>query len=839
MLDGEAKAARVEVGHVNGLLRKANMTSYPITVAIPALNAEATIAHAMQSVLEQVDAQGNPLAKVLVVNDGSTDGTAAAVESVAKAQSDPDRVQLVSHIENKGMLAARKTSMQHVDTPFVMFLDADDEYLPHALACMLEAQADTFDIVQCGTDVRYSGHVDPAERAFTEAFCSVPETEAFGDDIAHLVFRDRKTTWSLWGKLMRSTIVREAYLNLPDEYVNLGEDLCAFFVISCLAQSYRGIGSCKGYVYNIDAGSSGALRTSFDLPQFLTQCECIMPLHLVLSFLIRTQRAQALMPDYLTVRHEQVRAIADKLLNHMATDLQPAAFDVFANLWPLEEAVAALAEVGWERPADTYDAVAAANALQCPPAADGKLRTIGIYNYKMDIGGAEQVSADLANLWHSMGYKVVFLCDQPREACSYDLPTNVIWEQLPATSSIGPQSYLERADAISRAVRKHKIDALVHQQWYNPLMAWDLMVLKGLRVPTGVFVHSFHGTLFFVGNADEFDASRVLRYADALVVLSESDRNFWERFNPRVFVTNNRSTIAPGSVTRSRLNSRNVVWVGRLTPFDKQPEEAIEIMAKLVGAEEAAAQSEQGAKGDAELNAQPDAQPDAPQNTEPPAPHTTLTLVGPARWQSELAGLQHLAKARGLGNRVIFAGSVDDVTPYLQSASVFLMTSRIEGYPLALSEAMAVGLPCVMYELPYLTLVKGNAGVISVPQGDRAAAAAALAELLRSPEKRHSLGDAASARLIELEAFDYEELWTSVFAALAQGSVSREDYAATDTQWDQLLYSMKMGVEFARQPNLSFALKDAAYQTARRAWHRVKPLISSARNKSTNNPHAV
>lgn len=58
-----------------------------------------------------------------------------------------------------------------------------------------------------------------------------------------------------------------------------------------------------------------------------------------------------------------------------------------------------------------------------------------------------------------------------------------------------------------------------------------------------------------------------------------------------------------------------------------------------------------------------------------------------------LKNLQMLASGLGVGNRVKFPGSVDDVRPYLQSADIFALPSRYEGVSLALLEAGAAGLP--------------------------------------------------------------------------------------------------------------------------------------------------
>lgn len=69
-----------------------------------------------------------------------------------------------------------------------------------------------------------------------------------------------------------------------------------------------------------------------------------------------------------------------------------------------------------------------------------------------------------------------------------------------------------------------------------------------------------------------------------------------------------------------------------------------------------------------------------------------LTIVG----DGPLEGwLRAEAEARGLGDRLTFAGRQDHVTPYLHDADVLLLTSSFEGCPLVVLEAMALGLPVV------------------------------------------------------------------------------------------------------------------------------------------------
>jgi glycosyltransferase involved in cell wall biosynthesis len=93
-------------------------------VVIPAYNRAATIAAAIESVLRQT----YPDFELVVVDDGSTDGTLAA----AAAVRDP-RVRLVAAPRNLGAAGARNLGVEEARGTWVAFQDSDDEWLPRKL----------------------------------------------------------------------------------------------------------------------------------------------------------------------------------------------------------------------------------------------------------------------------------------------------------------------------------------------------------------------------------------------------------------------------------------------------------------------------------------------------------------------------------------------------------------------------------------------------------------------------------------------------------------------------------------------------------------------------------
>ncbi|MDH4393729.1 MAG: glycosyltransferase [Aquabacterium sp.] len=101
-----------------------------VSVVIPAYNAARTL----RATLDSVRAQGPLVAEVVVVDDGSTDDTAAVV-----AEHDP-QARLVRQA-NAGVAAARNLGVSVARGDWVAFLDADDLWLPGKLAAQLKALA--------------------------------------------------------------------------------------------------------------------------------------------------------------------------------------------------------------------------------------------------------------------------------------------------------------------------------------------------------------------------------------------------------------------------------------------------------------------------------------------------------------------------------------------------------------------------------------------------------------------------------------------------------------------------------------------------------------------------
>jgi len=117
---------------------------FELTVVIPAFNRQATLARCLDSVLNQTRSVDH----VILVDDGSTDGTKEWIRSTYPS------VQVISQ-PNKGVSAARNTGIQAATTDWIAFLDSDDAWLPNKTECQIAFLQSHVEYKICHTEERW------------------------------------------------------------------------------------------------------------------------------------------------------------------------------------------------------------------------------------------------------------------------------------------------------------------------------------------------------------------------------------------------------------------------------------------------------------------------------------------------------------------------------------------------------------------------------------------------------------------------------------------------------------------------------------------------------------
>jgi glycosyltransferase involved in cell wall biosynthesis len=164
-----------------------------VSVVIPARNAESTIVRAVRSVL----AQTRPADEIIVVDDGSTDGTAAAALSCGP-------VRVIGLGKGRGAGGARNVGVRASGSAWTAFLDADDEWLPEKLG-------------------RQVAHIEPNGDQ-SVIFCASEEFASNGSFLGN-TFRNGEPNCSktAWKELLKRNFIATPTVMVPrDLFLRLG-----------------------------------------------------------------------------------------------------------------------------------------------------------------------------------------------------------------------------------------------------------------------------------------------------------------------------------------------------------------------------------------------------------------------------------------------------------------------------------------------------------------------------------------------------------------------------------------------------------------------------------------
>jgi glycosyltransferase involved in cell wall biosynthesis len=147
-------------------------------------------------------------------------------------------------------------------------------------------------------------------------------------------------------------------------------------------------------------------------------------------------------------------------------------------------------------------------------------------------------------------------------------------------------------------------------------------------------------------------------------------------------------------------------------------------------------------------------------------PGWTLTIHGDGPWRDRLLARRD---ALGLAGSVALPGISRHLDRELAAASIFVLSSRFEGLPMVLLEAMSTGLPVVSFDCPTgpAEVVEHDATGLLVPPQDVDGLAAAIIELIEDPQRRHAMGAAAFEHSRRWFMPAIRDRWEQFFGELA------------------------------------------------------------------------
>ena len=717
-----------------------------VSIVVPVHDNAATLPLTLNSLLGQT----LPQVEVIAIDDASADDTPRILADYAARDA---RLRVVTYAQNKTANQARKDGVLAARGDYILFCDGDDTLEPTACADLLaQMQAAPVDILQFGVNVVSEGAFEE-DRAWMEAHCVPFFGNLWGSDVFEGCFRGELYGFNLWNKMYSAALAREAFSHVQDGAFPRGQDVYAYTLLAYYAKSYRSVGA-RYYNYHLGLGMDGTVSLAPE--KFASFCSLARVAEALKGFF----REQGVYERYCDVADGLESRLAGDCLNKwhkkVADADKPACFQMMLKHWPAWRVVEGVARRYWGAP----EALAKAFMAHGGDRACADVRCVAMYYHKRVGGGVEKVMEYLADLYLQMGVKVVVVTDIQGPADALALPEGVSLHMVPNAGAGSPGLYVERARALEQVLREEHVDVLLHHAWNTALLPWDVLCAQAAGVPVLAHCHNVFSMRALLGQAYFASVPWVFGMADGIVCLGEADKAFWSTFNANVHCVCN--PLAPGMLEQpaAALDSSTVLWVGRFEA-QKRPYDALTVFARVHAA----------------------------------CPEARLQMLGCAPTPREQEDLEAYADNLGIREHVEFCGFQADPAPYYRNASVLLATSEYEGYFLVLCEAGMAGVPAVMYDMPYLTPVRGNGGVTSVPMYDTERAAQAVVALLRDDEARARQGAAGRAFMRELAGFDYRGAWERIFASLEQARAPRELGTPEMVMWQTLMSHYRVGAE--------------------------------------------
>lgn len=311
------------------------------------------------------------------------------------------------------------------------------------------------------------------------------------------------------------------------------------------------------------------------------------------------------------------------------------------------------------------------------------IKKIAIYNSRLKFGGVGRVISLMLPIYKSMGYEVILITEDMSEE-DYYIPGSVqrfiVTGVLEVKKGIKPLR--DHIEGLAHILTQEKVDVLIHHRSNGPFFVYDIILAKLLGIYTIAERHQVFSEEFCYINDLFCTQVETFKILDKLIVLSKTDELYWQSVGVDACYIENPFNTLLSNLKRNPHNE-NIVWVGRLSIVQKQYLDVLDIAKEVIVRK----------------------------------PKARFLMYGNGS-EKEVEVLISEIRKRNLSKNVFYCGYQTDVNQIYENARIHLVTSAFEAFPMGIYESRICGIPLVMYELPYLELLKSGKGFLAAENGD-------------------------------------------------------------------------------------------------------------------------
>lgn len=370
-------------------------------------------------------------------------------------------------------------------------------------------------------------------------------------------------------------------------------------------------------------------------------------------------------------------------------------------------------------------------------------RRLTLVIHSLNGGGAERTLAAMANHWAQAGDEVTLMTLASSEDDVYELSASVnrvclAGMQESSNLLLAVINNFRRLYRLRRAIRDANGDAVI--SFTDKMNVLTLLACAGLRQRV-VISERVDPRRHPIGRSWSFLRRWTYPWCDTLVVQTEGVRNYFRRFVPesKVRVIANAAP-EPANAPAEHLPRKP--WIVASGRLEKQKgfDLLIKGFGKVVGKHR----------------------------------DWKLKILGDGSQRESLADLIH---ALGLAQSIELCGWVESPDTWLRQAELFVLSSRYEGFPNALLEAMAAGVPAISFDCESgpSEIIRHEIDGLLVPTDDVQQLAQAMDRMILNPQERAACGQRALEVTERFSRERFFQCWEAILSAKANKSADERE----------------------------------------------------------------